>query len=103
MSEALEAEQKTNPQGDPITSVAAPKPAETTGTRKDPHAEAKRQMVVTPEYMFLEAPRAKEFITGSEAAKRPFGGLMWIWPLPTPLLRRAKRCSSSGCSTAKGT
>ena len=30
MSEALEAEQKTNPQGDPITSVAAPKPAETT-------------------------------------------------------------------------
>ena len=26
MSEALEAEQKTNPQGDPITSVAAPKP-----------------------------------------------------------------------------
>ena len=25
MSEALEAQQKTNPQGDPITSVAAPK------------------------------------------------------------------------------
>ena len=37
--------------------------------RKDPHAEAKRQRVVTPEYMFLEAPRTKEFITGSEAAK----------------------------------
>ena len=46
MSEALEAEQKTNPQGDPITSVAAPKPE--TGARKDPHAEAKRQKVATP-------------------------------------------------------
>src|SRR5712692_10154376 len=68
MSEALEAEQRTNPQGDPITSVAAPKPTETTA-RKDPHAEAKRQKVVTPEYLFLEAPRTKEFITGSEAAK----------------------------------
>jgi Pyruvate:ferredoxin oxidoreductase and related 2-oxoacid:ferredoxin oxidoreductases, alpha subunit len=68
MSEALEAEQKTNPQGDPITSVAAPK-ADLTSGRKDPHAEAKRQKVVTPEYMFLEAPRTKEFITGSEAAK----------------------------------
>ncbi len=65
MSEALESEQKTNPQGDPITSVAAPK----SDAKKDPHAEAKKQKVVTPEYMFLEAPRAKEFITGSEAAK----------------------------------
>ena len=37
--------------------------------KKDPHAEAKKQKVVTPEYMFLEAPRTKEFITGSEAAK----------------------------------
>ncbi len=65
MSEAVEAEVKTNPQGDPITSVAAPK---STG-KVDPHAEAKSQKVVTAEYMFLEAPRTKEFITGSEAAK----------------------------------
>ena len=65
MSEALEPKQKTNPEGDPTTSVSAPK-AE---TKKDPHADAKRQKVVTPEYMFLEAPRTKEFITGSEAAK----------------------------------
>lgn len=65
MSEALEPQVKTNPQGDPITSVAAPK----SDAKKDPHAEAKRQRVVTPEYMFLEAPRTKEFITGSEAAK----------------------------------
>jgi pyruvate ferredoxin oxidoreductase alpha subunit len=61
----LESEVKTNPQGDVISSVAAPK-AE---GKKDPHAEAKRQKVVTPEYMFLEAPRTREFITGSEAAK----------------------------------
>ena len=60
-----ETEVKTNPQGDPITSVAAP----TSVAKKDPHAEAKRQKIVTPEYMFLEAPRTKEFITGSEAAK----------------------------------
>ena len=65
MSEALEPQQKTNPQGDPITSVSAPK----SDGKKDPHADAKRQKVVTPEYMFLEAPRTKEFITGSEAAK----------------------------------
>jgi pyruvate ferredoxin oxidoreductase alpha subunit len=61
---SLEPEQKTNPQGDPITSVAAPKTGE---VKKDPHAEAKKQRVVTPEYMFFEAPRTKEFITGSEA------------------------------------
>jgi len=60
-----ETEVKTNPQGDPITSVAVPK----SDGKKDPHGEAKRQKVVTPEYMFLEAPRTKEFITGSEAAK----------------------------------
>jgi len=65
MSESLETEVKTNPQGDPITSVAAPK----IEGKKDPHAEAKKQRVVTPEYLFLEAPRKREFITGSEAAK----------------------------------
>ncbi len=66
MSESVETEVKTNPQGDPITSVAAPK---ADVVKKDPHAEAKRQQVVTPEHMFLDAPRAREFITGSEAAK----------------------------------
>ena len=66
MSEALETEQKTNPQGDPITSVAATKPK---SDRTDPHSAAKMQKVVTPEYMFHEAPRTKEFITGSESAK----------------------------------
>jgi pyruvate ferredoxin oxidoreductase alpha subunit len=60
-------EVKTNPQGDPITSVAVQKP--TVDVKKDPHAEAKKQKVVSPEYMFLEAPRQREFITGSEAAK----------------------------------
>ncbi len=60
-----ETEVKTNPQGDPITSVAVPK----SEGKKDPHGEAKGQRVVTPEYMFHEAPRTKEFITGSEAAK----------------------------------
>jgi len=65
MSEALEAQVKTNPQGDPITSVAAPK----LDGKKDPHAEAKKQQIVSPEYMFLEAPRTREFITGSESAK----------------------------------
>ena len=71
MSDALESEVKTNPQGDPITS-AAPAPSSapaTKGGRKDPHAAAKKQKIVTPEYMFLEAPREREFITGSECAK----------------------------------
>ncbi|MBM4123874.1 MAG: ferredoxin oxidoreductase [Nitrospira sp.] len=66
MSESLETAVKTNPQGDPITSVAA---APKTEVKKDPHADAKKQRVVTPEHMFFEAPRTKEFITGSEAAK----------------------------------
>ena len=64
MSETVKAPETTSQPGDSSTAVAA-KPA----ARKDPHAEAKRQRVVTPEYLFLEAPRTKEFITGSEAAK----------------------------------
>ncbi len=67
MSEALESEVKTNPQGDPITAAAPPPSSQ--GGKKDPHAEAKRQKVVSPEFMFNEAPREREFITGSEAAK----------------------------------
>ena len=63
---SLEPEQKTNPQGDPITSVAAPKAVD---VKKDPHAEAKKQRVVSPEHLFHEATRMREFITGSEAAK----------------------------------
>lgn len=70
MSEGLEAEVKTNPQGDPISSApAAPSTTPTNGQRKDPHGEAKRQREVSPEYMFFEAPREREFITGSECAK----------------------------------
>lgn len=59
-----EPEQKTNPQGDPITSSAVKVVAGV-----DPHAEAKKQRVVTPEYLFFEAPRERQFITGSEAGK----------------------------------
>jgi pyruvate ferredoxin oxidoreductase alpha subunit len=66
MSNPLESETKTNPQGDPITSAA---PVKVSGAMKDPHEGAKKQRVVTPEYMFFEAPRKREFITGSEAAK----------------------------------
>lgn len=69
MSEALESEVKTNPQGDPITS-APPAPSVDSGKgRKDPHGDAKSQRIVSPEYMFFEAPREREFITGSECAK----------------------------------
>jgi pyruvate ferredoxin oxidoreductase alpha subunit len=62
MSEALEDEVKTNPQGDVISAVAEP-----------PKAESKKgaaaQKVVDPDYLILHAPREKTFITGSEAAK----------------------------------
>lgn len=64
MSET-EPEQKTNPQGDVISTTVAIK-AE---SGEDPHAEAKRQKVVSHEYMFFEAPRERHFITGSEAGK----------------------------------
>ncbi len=67
MSEGLETEVKTNPQGDPITSTAPVSSGQ--NGKKDPHAEAKLQKVVSPEHMFFEAPREREFITGSEAAK----------------------------------
>lgn len=60
-----ETEQKTNPQGD-VISASAPIKVE---TGKDPHAEAKQQRVVSPEYFFFEAPRERHFITGSEAGK----------------------------------
>lgn len=65
MSEPAEEEQKTNPQGDVISTA----PAIKVEAGKDPHAEAKKQRVVTPEYMFFEAPRERNFITGSEAGK----------------------------------
>lgn len=69
MSEALESEVKTNPQGDPITSAPPAPSVDSEKGRKDPHGDAKRQRVVSPEYMFFEAPREREFITGSECAK----------------------------------
>ena len=59
MSETLETQAKTNPQGDPITS--APAAPSTQGGKKDPHGEAKQQRVVSPEYLFHEAPREREF------------------------------------------
>jgi len=65
MSEPMEPEQKTNPQGDVISTTVAIK-AE---AGKDPHAEAKKQRVVSPDYFFFEAPRERLFITGSEAGK----------------------------------
>jgi len=65
MSEGLEAEQKTNPQGDVISTTVAIKME----SGKDPHSEAKKQRVVSPEYFFFEAPRERLFITGSEAGK----------------------------------
>ena len=68
MSE-MEPEQKTNPQGDLISTVAPIKPAAGGEPGNDPHAEAKKQRVVSPDYLFFEAPRKKEFITGSEAGK----------------------------------
>lgn len=52
MSDAVQAEAKT---------TEAPK--------QEKASEASLQRVVTPEYMFFEAPREKVFITGSEAAK----------------------------------
>lgn len=62
MSEGLGEEVKTNPQGDVITAAPAP-PKE--GAKKG----AAAQRVVDPDYLFLQAPREKTFITGSEAAK----------------------------------
>jgi pyruvate ferredoxin oxidoreductase alpha subunit len=61
MSEGLDTEVKTNPQGDVISSTPEIKaPAE---------SEASKQRIVTPDEMFFTAPRERIFITGSEAAK----------------------------------
>ncbi|MBI3802568.1 MAG: ferredoxin oxidoreductase [Nitrospirae bacterium] len=61
MSEGLGEEVKTNPQGDVITAAPAP--------TKEAKKGAAAQRVVDPDYLFLQAPREKTFITGSEAAK----------------------------------
>ncbi|MDA8027853.1 MAG: ferredoxin oxidoreductase, partial [Nitrospiraceae bacterium] len=50
-----------------VKDVTAEKPAETKETVELTAGD--RQKVVTPEYMFFEAPRERAFITGSEAAK----------------------------------
>lgn len=65
MSESLEVELRTDPKGDPKSGVGTLEAEPVT----DPHAEAKRQRVVAPEYLFADAARTREFITGSEAAK----------------------------------
>jgi pyruvate ferredoxin oxidoreductase alpha subunit len=61
MSEGLEEEVKTNPQGDVITVAPPPQKEEKKG--------AAAQRVVDPDYLILKAPRKRTFITGSEAAK----------------------------------
>ncbi len=61
MSEGLGEEVKTNPQGDVITAAPAP--------TKEAKKGAAAQKIVDPDYLFLQAPREKTFITGSEAAK----------------------------------
>ena len=100
MSEALEARTKNQPPGRPDYQCRR---SESRMGKKDPHAEAKRQKIVTPEYMFHEAPRTKEFITGSEAAKEASGvrTSISLWPIRSR--RRAKPCSWSECSMVKAT
>ena len=51
MSEALEAEQKTNPQGDPITSVAAPKADLTSGRKARNDALDEFKELIKKEYL----------------------------------------------------
>ena len=97
MSEALEAEQKTNPQGDPITSVAAPKAeARKIRTRKRRGRGSSR-----PEYLFLEAPGQKNLLPAARQRKKPSVARTSTWPSPIRSLRRAKPCSWSVCCTVK--
>ena len=99
MSEALEAEQKTNPQGDPITSVAAPKAETAQGKTLMPKRNGRR---LSRRNTCSSKPRErKSLLRAAKRRKRPFGAPTWILPLPIPSPRRAKRCSSSACSTAK--
>ncbi|MBI3358094.1 MAG: ferredoxin oxidoreductase [Nitrospirae bacterium] len=62
MAETLEEDVKTNPQGDVISAAPTPPKVET-------EKGAAAQRVVDPDYLILQAPREKTFITGSEAAK----------------------------------
>ena len=89
MSESLEAEVKTNPQGDPITSVAAPK----VEAKKDPHAEAKKQTVVSPEYLFLEAPRKRSLLPVVRPLKRLYAARTSTSQSPIQSHRRVRPCS----------
>ena len=52
-----------------VKDVQAGKAPEVKGTPESELSAGDRQKVVTPEYMFFEAPRERAFITGSEAAK----------------------------------
>src|SRR2546427_11156521 len=79
---SVEPEQKTNPQGDPITSAA---PIKVSGGSKDLQEAAKTQRGVTPEYMFFEAPRKREFITGSDAAKEAGRGSNVAFSVADPI------------------
>ncbi|EQD41817.1 Pyruvate:ferredoxin oxidoreductase alpha subunit, partial [mine drainage metagenome] len=52
-----------------VKDVQAGKAAETKSAGDIELSAGDRQKIVTPEYMFFEAPRERAFITGSEAAK----------------------------------
>ena len=52
-----------------VKDVQAGKAPEIKGTTESELSAGDRQKIVTPEYMFFEAPRERAFITGSEAAK----------------------------------
>ena len=68
MSDSLETEVKTNPQGDPITS-AAPAPASKEGGRKDPHAEAKKQKETKKKHVTKIAERKNKSGTRRQERK----------------------------------
>ena len=71
MADGVEVKEGLEPhvrRDDPRTDVISPPPPKTEEIEEEKKGAA-GQRVVDPDYLFLEAPREKEFITGSEAAK----------------------------------
>jgi len=69
MSEEVKENTETHVRQDDPRERVASDPAPTEKEIEEEKTGAAAQRVVDPDYLFLEAPREKEYITGSEAAK----------------------------------
>ncbi len=83
---------------DRVASLPAPKPEEIEKEKKG----AAAQRIVDPDYLLLEAPREREFITGSEAAKEAIRRANVDIAIAYPITPQSETMQQAGYLYAEG-